>query len=184
MKQSCAKWVQVAVTISQAWMLSEHGVDWANWEAVRMNGCIWEIGSEQVGWRQWNEYERHLGVWAPSFLPCTGRAACTRSAFCQSWKEHPAMKAEVTAGGGLREGSVFEGMSLSSEASVLWGSLPEPPFAGRLFTLQDFCLGIFKASGSQLWLVDLHLVTDSLPSLAVPQKLCWGTVPAEQAWTS
>lgn len=27
------------------------------------------------------------------------------------------MKAEVTAGGGLREGSVFEGMSLSSEAS-------------------------------------------------------------------
>lgn len=123
MKQSCAKWVQVAVTISQAWMLSEHGVDWANWEAVRMNGCIWEIGSEQVGWRQWNEYERHLGVWAPSFLPCTGRAACTRSAFCQSWKEHPAMKAEVTAGGGLREGSVFEGTSLSSEASQCFEDL-------------------------------------------------------------
>lgn len=134
MKQSCAKWVQVAVTISQAWMLSEHGVDWANWEAVRMNGCIWEIGSEQVGWRQWNEYERHLGVWAPSFLPCTGRAACTRSAFCQSWKEHPAMKAEVTAGGGLREGSVFEGMSLSSEASQCFEDL------FRSYLLLEDCL--------------------------------------------
>lgn len=144
---------------------------------LELKGSVWEIGCEQLGWRQGNEYRRHLGGWAPSFVPCTGRAV-----FCRSWNEHPVLKAEVVAGWGTLWGQVsvrawIWAVRISCEAAFCWET-------ESLFTLQDFCLGVLKASGAHLWLVELCFVTDSLPSLAVPQKLCWGTVPPEQAWTS
>lgn len=139
--------------------------------------------AEDSGMNIKDVWESEHPAFFPLLVELDARGLCSvspgMSILCwrQKWQLEGDLVGQVSLRAWIWTVRPLSAVRISSEAAFHWKT-------ESLFTLQDFCLSVLKASGPHLWLVDLCLVTDSLPSLAVPQKLCWGTVPPEQAWTS
>lgn len=168
----------------------EHCGDWANYKAVRRTCAVGKselvirlyFNREEVGSRELNQYKRHLGIWASSYLPVL-RYGCV-------WMANVVLSvsewATCAEGDPLRAGIFeFEGMNLNSETilyceDLFWCCflLEDRPAACR----SSASLCVVKASWPCLWLADLCLVTDPLPCLTASGKACWGAVLPKQVW--